>query len=80
MSASVETVPSTTPASAAATNWTPTTKVGAGVVAASATALFLPLLSPLWKKLTGGDLSAAEGAAFTTVITFVIQYLIPERR
>ena len=80
MSATVDTAPPTTPASAAATSWTPTTKVSAGVVAASATALFIPLLSPLWKKLTGNDLSATEGAALTTVIAFVIQYLIPERR
>lgn len=78
MSASTDTIQSGSVA--AKTNWAPTSKVSAGVLAASTTALLLPLVSPLWKKLTGSDLSASEGAALTTVITFVIQYVIPERK
>jgi hypothetical protein len=56
--------------------WAPTAKVSAGILAASITTLILPFL----KKLTGSDLSVSDGAALTTLITFVIQYLVPERQ
>ena len=58
------------------TSWAPTAKVSAGILAASLTTLLLPF----WKKLTGFDLAASEGAALTTMITFAIQYMVPERR
>jgi hypothetical protein len=59
-----------------AKNWAPTAKVGTGVLAASVTTLVFSL----WKSKTGSDLGSAEtAAAFTTLITFVIQYLVPER-
>ena len=59
----------------ATTNWAPTAKVSAGILAASLTTLLLPF----WKKLNL-DLDATQAAALTTMITFVIQYLVPERK
>ena len=56
--------------------WAPTAKVSAGILAASVTSLILPF----WTQLTGHDLTAPQAAAFTTVITFVIQYWVPERK
>ena len=53
------------------TNWAPTAKVSAGILAASVTSLVLSF----WTQL-----SAPQAAALTTVITFVIQYLVPERK
>jgi hypothetical protein len=29
--------------------------------------------------ITGTDLTASDGAAITTVMTFLIQYIVPER-
>ena len=70
-------LPSTSPALAVpVTRWAPTAKVSAGILAASITSLILPF----WTQLTGHDLTAPQAAAFTTVITFVIQYWVPERR
>jgi len=60
----------------AKTSWAPTAKVSAGILAASITTL----LVPYWSKLTGSDLDASKAAALTTLITFVIQYLVPERK
>ncbi|HEU4386793.1 MAG TPA: hypothetical protein VFV34_03280 [Blastocatellia bacterium] len=56
--------------SPAATTWAPTAKVSAGVLAAAATTLLLSF----WKGL-----EAPQAAAVTTIITFAIQYLVPER-
>ena len=56
-------------------SWAPTAKVSAGLLAASVTALLLPF----FKKITGTDLNASDGAAITTVMTFLIQYIVPER-
>jgi hypothetical protein len=71
----VAAAPAAQPAVATPTNWSPTTKVSVGVLAAA----LVTLLLPFWKKLTGTDLAAAEGAALTTIITFIVQYLVPER-
>ena len=57
-------------------SWAPTAKVSAGILAASVTSLVLPF----WTPLTGHDLTAPQAAAFTTVITFMIQYFVPERK
>ena len=57
-------------------DWAPTAKVSVGILAASLSTLLLPL----WKKLTGSDLEAAQATAVTTLITFVIQYWVPERK
>jgi len=56
-------------------NWTPTAKVSVGILAASITTLLLPL----WKKLTHSDLEATQATALTTLITFTIQYLVPDQ-
>ena len=72
-------LPSTSPALAlpvTQSGWAPTAKVSAGILAASVTSLILPF----WAQLTGHDFTAPQAAAFTTVITFVIQYWVPERK
>ena len=57
------------------TNWAPTAKVSVGILAASMTTLLLPLLG-----LAHINPNATQAAALTTLITFVIQYMVPERR
>ena len=57
-------------------NWAPTAKVSVGILAASITTLLLPL----FKKLTNSDLEATQATALTTLISFTIQYLVPERK
>ncbi|HEV8426483.1 MAG TPA: hypothetical protein VGQ41_01125 [Pyrinomonadaceae bacterium] len=57
------------------TNWAPTAKVSVGILAASMTTLLLPLLG---QAHINPD--PAQAAALTTLITFVIQYMVPERR
>jgi hypothetical protein len=57
-------------------NWAPTAKVSVGILAASITTLLLPF----WKKLTHSDLDATQATAITTLITFTIQYWVPERK
>jgi hypothetical protein len=57
-------------------SWAPTAKVSIGVMAASATTLAMSLA----KQFTGHEMSAADAAAATTLVTFAIQYLVPERR
>lgn len=58
----------------AKTSWAPTAKVSVGVLAASLVTLLMPKL-----KQWGLD-STSASAALTTVVTFVIQYLVPERK
>jgi hypothetical protein len=63
---------------ATATKWTaPTAKVTTGVVAASLTTLIFSL----WVPLTGHKLEwpPESAGALTTLVTFVMQYLVPER-
>lgn len=57
------------------TNWAPTAKVSVGILAASLTTLLLPLLS---KANINPD--PAQAAALTTLITFAIQYMVPDRK
>ena len=59
----------------AAKSWAPTAKVSAGVLAAAGSTL----LMSFFKNHSGVDISAADGAALTTVFTFITQYLVPER-
>jgi len=72
MSATAQTLPSQ---SASTTNWAPTAKVSVGILAASMTTLLLPLLT---KAHINPD--PAQAAALTTLITFAIQYMVPERK
>jgi len=57
------------------TNWAPTAKVSIGLLAAAVTALIMPY----WSGWTGHNPSASDGAAITTVITFLMQYIVPDR-
>jgi hypothetical protein len=72
MSATTQTLPQQPPTSP--TKWAPTAKVSVGILAASLTTLLLPLLS---KMHISPD--ASQAAALTTLITFAIQYVVPER-
>jgi len=56
-------------------NWSPTAKVSVGMLAASLTTLVLSL-----SKQMGHEVPGADAAAVTTLITFAIQYLVPERK
>ncbi len=60
--------------------WAPTAKVSAGVLAGAATILISAFLSPHWKSWTQQDMTPAVGAAITNILTFVIQYCVPDRR
>lgn len=61
--------------SGSTTNWAPTAKVSVGILAASMTTLLLPLLGK-----ANISLEPAQAAALTTLVTFAIQYMVPERR
>lgn len=54
-----------------ASSWAPTAKVSVGVIAAAVVTL---VTSVFWKEASG-----PQAAALTTLITFGIQYLVPER-
>jgi len=62
---------------AAQTSWAPTAKVSVGALGAAATTLILVILK-------ANNVKAIEtpeaGAAITTLITFLIQYWVPERK
>ena len=60
--------------------WAPTAKVSAGVLAGAATILITALLAPHWKNWTQQDMTPAVVTAITTIVTFAIQYWVPERR
>jgi len=60
--------------------WAPTAKVSAGVLAGAATILISAFLSPHWKNWTQQDMTPAVGAAIANILTFAIQYWVPDRR
>jgi len=60
--------------------WAPTAKVSAGVLAGAATILVSAFLGPHWKNWTQQDMTPAVGAAIANILTFVIQYWVPDRR
>jgi hypothetical protein len=60
--------------------WAPTAKVSIGALAGAATILLSAFLSPHWKVWTQQDMTPAIGAAITNILTFAIQYMVPERR
>jgi hypothetical protein len=68
------------PASSQATDWAPTAKVSVGVLAGAITILLTSFLAPHWKEWTSQEMSSTVGGAITSILTFVIQYLVPERR
>lgn len=55
------------------TDWIPTKKVSVGVLASSFTVLILEIA-----RQFGWNVTAEVGAAITSIITFIVQYLIPE--
>jgi hypothetical protein len=60
--------------------WAPTAKVSAGVLAGAATILITAFLAPHWKSWTQQDLTPGVITAITTIVTFAIQYCVPDRR
>lgn len=60
--------------------WAPTAKVSAGVLAGSLTILITTFLAPHWKNWTQQDMTPAALTAITTIVTFAIQYWVPDRR
>ena len=67
------------PAAQAATSLHPDAKISAGILGGAVSVLLCAFLKTHWKSWTGTELSLTETGAVTTVLTFVIQYLIPER-
>jgi hypothetical protein len=61
-------------------DWAPTAKVSAGVLAGAATILISAFLGPHWKNWTQQDMTPAVGAAIANILTFAIQYWVPDRR
>ena len=67
-------------APASKTDWAPTAKVSIGALAGTIIILLTAFLGPHWKDWTKQDMTPAIGAAITNVLTFAIQYLVPERK
>ncbi|HEY2496874.1 MAG TPA: hypothetical protein VGK24_07385 [Candidatus Angelobacter sp.] len=57
----------------ATTNWSPTAKVSAGVLASAVTILIIQFVphANTWTPAAAG--------AITQIVTFVVQYMVPER-
>ena len=62
------------------TNWTPTAKVSVGVLAGAVTMILTAILAPHWKNWTSQEMTPAVGGAITSIITFIIQYWVPDNR
>lgn len=60
--------------------WTPTTKVSIGALAGATTILLTPVLKLYWSAWTQTDMTPEIGTAVTTIVTFVLQYLVPDRK
>ncbi len=60
---------------AQASSWAPTAKVAVGSLAAAVTLITVQILGHY-----GFKLSAEAGGAITSIVTFAIQYLTPERK
>jgi hypothetical protein len=65
------------PVPAAATSWAPTAKVSAGVLAGAGTTLIVGLIKP---HLPNFASDPGIVGAITSILTFVVQYLVPERK
>lgn len=68
------------PATSQPTDWAPTAKVSVGVLAGAVTILLTSFLAPHWKDWTSQEMSSSVGGAITSILTFGIQYLVPERK
>jgi len=62
------------------TNWVPTMKVGSGALAGAMTVLVMAFLGPHLKDWAGGANPESVSAAITGIVTFAIQYWVPEKR
>jgi len=62
------------------TDWTPTVKVGVGALAGGLTVLIMTFLGPPWERWYHQAIPATFGAAITNILTFVIQYWVPDRK
>jgi hypothetical protein len=60
--------------------WAPTAKVSIGALAGAATILLSAFLGPHWRTWTQQDMTPEVGAAISSILTFVIQYWVPDRR
>ena len=60
-------------------SWAPTAKVSAGMLAGAATILISSILGPHWKDWTQQEMTPAVVAAMTNILTFAVQYWVPER-
>jgi hypothetical protein len=60
--------------------WTPTTKVSIGALAGATTVLLTPILKLHWSTWTQSDMTPEISAAITTILTFVLQYSVPDRK
>jgi len=58
-------------------NWSPTAKVSVGALAGAATTMLLVALRANGVKAIE---SPEVGAAITTLLTFAIQYVVPDRK
>ncbi len=65
-------------ASTKTTSWAPTAKVSAGALAGSAATLAAVLLKNYFKN-KGLEFSPEIGGAITSIVTFIVQYMVPER-
>jgi hypothetical protein len=60
-----------------ATSWAPTAKVSVGALAGAGTTLIMGILKV---GHPGFSLDASSVAAITCILTFAIQYMVPERK
>ena len=60
--------------------WAPTAKVSIGALAGAAAVLISAFLSPQWRTWTQNDMTPEIGAAIANILTFVIQYWVPDRK
>ncbi len=56
------------------TNWAPTAKVSAGVLASAVTILVVQFVPH------ANSWSPAVAGAITQIVTFIVQYMVPERK
>ena len=60
--------------------WAPTAKVSAGVLGGALTILLSAFLTPHWRNWTQQEMTPAIGAAITNILTFAIQYWVPDKK
>jgi hypothetical protein len=61
-------------------SWAPTAKVSIGALAGATTILLTAFLSPHWRTWTQNDMTPEIGAAIANILTFAIQYWVPDRK